>query len=573
MMARRNGALGWAIFFTLIVAATAHAAPGHGKLSGVVVDPLGTPQMGATVWVLAEDVAGSTTTQLLTNQRGIFSTERMAPGLYSVRVTLAGFLPSIERHVRVSPNLTTLLKIELDSVFTSFDRLRRRPAQKTDDDEWKWVLRTSAATRPALQWLEGEGDLNQQAQAGEDARTRRPRGRLELTSGARRPGSVANLTDSPATAFSYDQRIGQAGSLVLAGQMSYEGTAAASLATLWLPSGEPGRGPQTSLVMRQAKLGPAGLTFRAVRIQHADQLALGDRLTVHYGAEYILAGLGPATSSLRPRGELDIRVSPNWRASAIISARPGSPTYDDPMRSGALQTALAELDALPAVLWRNGHPVLEGGWHEELAFERRLGPHAAVQGATFHDRARHMAVFGRGTTSNPDFFQDFFSDGFLYDGGASNSWGTRVAYRQKFSDDLEMAAVYAWAGALALEEVAANVDLRDALQTRYRHSLGARVSGRMPKVGTWVAASYKWVSGPVVSRLDSFGEATYQLDPHLSLSVRQPLPRVLMSGKWEALADFRNLLAQGYVPVNGRDGQVVLVPAFRSFRGGVSFQF
>ena len=572
-MARRNGSLGWAILFTLIVAATAHAAPGYGKLSGVVVDPSGTPQMGATVWVLAEDAASSITTQLLTNQRGIFSTERLASGLYSVRVTLAGFLPSIERHVRVSPNLTTLLKIELDSVFTSFDRLRRRPEHKTDADEWKWVLRTSAATRPVLQWLDGEADPDQQPQAGEGARKRRPRGRVELTSGARRPGSVANLADSPATAFSYDQRIGQAGSLVLAGQMSYEQSAAASLAAVWLPSRE-GGGPETSLLMRQAKLGPAGPTFRALRVQHADQLALGDRFKVHYGAEYVLVGLGPATSSLRPRSELDIRISPNWRASAIISACPGSPAYDDLMRSSALQTALVELDALPAVLWRNGHPLLEGGWHEELAFERRLGPHRALEGAAFHDRARHLAVFGRGTTSNPDFFQDFFSEAFLYDGGASNSWGTRVAYRQKFSDDLEMAAVYTWAGALALEdEAAASVDLRDALQTRYRHSLAAHISGRMPKVGTLLAASYKWVSGPVVSRLDSFGEAAYQLDPHLSLSVRQPLPRALMSGKWEALADFRNLLAQGYVPANGRDGRVLLVPAFRSFRGGVSFQF
>src|SRR5207302_1597185 len=155
----------------------------------------------------------------------------------------------------------------------------------------------------------------------------------------------------------------------------------------------------------------------------------------HYGAEYVLVGLGPATSSLRPRSELDIRISPNWRVSAIISACTGSLTYDDLIRSSALQTALVELDALPAVLWRNGHPLLESNWHEELALQRRVGSHGAVQGAAFHDSARHLAVFGRGTTSNPDFFQDFFSEAFLYDGGASNSWGTRVAYRQKFSDD------------------------------------------------------------------------------------------------------------------------------------------
>src|SRR2546427_12386424 len=120
-----------------------------------------------TLFRSAEDAASSITNQLLTNQRGVFSTERLASGFYSVRVPLAGFLPSIERHVRVNPNLTTLLKIELDSDFTSFDRLRRRPEHKTYTDEWKWALLTSPATRAVLQWLDGEADPDQQPQASE----------------------------------------------------------------------------------------------------------------------------------------------------------------------------------------------------------------------------------------------------------------------------------------------------------------------------------------------------------------------------------------------------------------------
>ena len=568
VMSRPARTWGWVTLFTLIAVASAQAAPGYGKLSGVVVDPRGTPQMGATVFVLAEDVGGATAAQLLTNQHGLFSTERLAPGLYSVRVTLAGFLPSIERHVRVASNLTTLLKIELESVFTSLDRLRRRPEPPADTDEWKWVLRTSAATRPVLQWTEGEVVTGGELPAAEQARRRRPRARVELTSGARRPGSLSNLADSPATAFSYEQRLGRTGRLLLAGQMSYERSASAGFATMWLPAGE--LGPQTSLVLRQSKLGPTGPTFRSARLQHTSHLALGDRFLLHYGADYIIVGLGQATSSLRPRGKLDVRLSPNWRAMVMIASRSWAADQDD---SATLQAVLAELDGLPAVLLRNGHPVLEGGWHEEMAVERRLGERSSLQGAIFHDRARHLAVFGRGTTLNPDFFHDFFSRGFLYDGGPSSSTGTRVAYRQKFSDDFEVAAVYAWAGALTLEDPIATVDLRDALQTRYRHSLAARVSGRIPKAGTRVSASYKWLNKPVVSGQDVFGEAAYQLDPYLNLSVRQPLPSFLLSGKWEAQADIRNLLAQGYVAVNGRDGHIVLTPAFRSFRGGFSFQF
>jgi hypothetical protein len=42
----------------------------------------------------------------------------------------------------------------------------------------------------------------------------------------------------------------------------------------------------------------------------------------------------------------------------------------------------------------------------------------------------------------------------------------------------------------------------------------------------------------------------------------------------EALLDLRNLLAQGYIPVLGQDGQTLyLVQSARSIRGGLAFTF
>ncbi|MBI1737867.1 MAG: hypothetical protein HYR58_01300 [Acidobacteria bacterium] len=193
--------------------------------------------------------------------------------------------------------------------------------------------------------------------------------------------------------------------------------------------------------------------------------------------------------------------------------------------------------------------------------------------AVFRDRSRHTAVFGRGSALSPDFFQDSFSNSFAYDGGESNAWGMRLAYRQKFSADWEANVIYAWAGALAPESLPDAVDLRSSLATRQRHSFAARVSGRVPRAGTSFSASYKWVSGPVASRQDPFGETLYLMDPNLNVRLRQPLPSFFLPGRVEALADFRNLLAQGYVPVSTPEGQVLLVPSFRSFRGGFSFQF
>ncbi len=571
-MHRRIPALAWAFLVGLALAAPVCADTSFGKLSGVVVDPAGVPQMGATVVLLSEDVRTIAPVQLHTNDRGVFSSERVRPGFYSLRVTLAGFLPALERHIRIEANLTTLLRVELDSVFSSLDRLRRQSGQPSESDDWAWVLRSSSGTRPVLRFAEGEvADLPATAQADAAPHRLGTRGRLELTAGARRPGSISNIVDAPSTAFAYEQKMGRTRRLIFAGNASFERSSSAGLATIWLPSGEAGRGPQTTLVLRRTQLGDNGPVFRGARMDHSGQLTLGDRVVLHYGAEYLLVGVGSSTSSLRPRGQLDVRLARGWQASLTVAPRPFS-SQGDP-GGGALQSALIALDAFPAVFLRNGRPVLESGWHDEAALEHEIGSNASVVAAVFRDRSRHTAVFGRGAALGADFFQDSFSHAFAYDGGESNAWGARLAYRQKFSAEWEANVIYAWAGALAPEPISTEVDLRSSLATRQHHSFSARVAGRVPHAGTRFSASYKWVSGQLASRQDPFGEALYLLDPNLNVRLRQPLPSFFLPGKVEALADFRNLLAQGYVPVSTPEGVVLLVPSFRTFRGGFSFQF
>jgi hypothetical protein len=146
-----------------------------------------------------------------------------------------------------------------------------------------------------------------------------------------------------------------------------------------------------------------------------------------------------------------------------------------------------------------------------------------------------------------------------------------VAFREKLNDDVEVIALYALAGALAPESVG-DGSLREMLRTVPRQSVGVNVSTKLPQLGGRITAGYKWISGPAVTRVDSYGESLYQMDPYLHISIRQQLPK-FGPGRWEAIADCDNLLAQGYVTLNTRDGQVALVPAFRTFRGGLSLQF
>jgi hypothetical protein len=555
-----------------ISAPSLRGASNSGKISGVVLDPSGTAQMGATVLVSSEQLFNTSQVELLTNDRGRFSTSSIPAGSYSIKVTLAGFLPAMEHHIEVTDRRTTLLEVMLGSVFSSFGRLRQQADQKVANDDWTWVLRTSAATRSVLQFQDAQvvvlGQTKSETVPGEADRAL-----LQLSSGGDHPGSVGSLADSPGTAFVYDMGVGNGAQLLMAGQFSSQrGASAASFASEWLPAGKVGVGPVTTLVVRQSQLGPTGPMFRGLRMSHDDRLALSDRVSIRYGGELLVTSLMDRTiTAVRPRGEGDVKLGRGWNASMIVASRPWS--NGDSGTPTRMDSALNALDVFPTVLMRQGRPITEDDVHEEIAIGHAVGHRARLSAAFFHDNSNHTAVIGQGGAADaPDFLQDYFSEAFAYDAGKSSSSGARLAYTEKLSDSSEMSFIYAYGGVLSPTDQSIDKTLRSQLSTESRHSLAVHASTTIPHLGTKVATGYKWLSGPAVSRLDAYGESFYHVDPYLSLQIKQPIP-TLFSGRMEVEADAGNLLAQGCVPVSTVQGRVVLVPAYRYFRGGLSFQF
>lgn len=547
-----------------------------GRISGVVLDEGGVPQMGATVVIASNSLIAPAAVQLFTNGSGRFLSKTLPAGAYTVRVTLAGFLPTLRPDVQVNSRQTTEIQIEMGSIFTGLADLHRRANQRPEDGEWSWVLRAAAATRPILRWQDDDSSTAESKDPAGLTETSFPKTKshseIDLSSGAR-PGSATSFSDSPATAIAYQEGVGATGQLLLAGQVSYESdTPNGGFAAIWLPTGDSKNGPVMSAVVRQSRLGLGGPLFRGVRLDQAGVLPLSDTLTIRYGAEYLLTGLNDAmTNGVRPRAEIAIQLAPHWQASVLFASRPWPDA--SPEATAPLESAVDSLDQFPTMLFHNGRPVLESGWHEEVAVERLLQNRGRVMFAAFHDQSNDMAVYGQGAAivNNPEFLQDFFSDGFAYDSGNADSYGVRAAYQQKISDSLSTTLVYAWAGALApITQMAPDADLRDVLAMRQRQSVAGSVSSRLPKTKTQLTAGYKWLNGMAVSRQDEYGEAFFSLDPYFNLVIQQPIPCL---HHMHAMADFGNLLAQGYVPMTTRDGQVVLVSAYRTFRGGISVQF
>lgn len=566
-------------FGLLSAAATPRAAAESkaGKIDGVVLDPAGVPQMGATVVITAKSFFSAVPVQLRTNGRGRFSTPELRPGVYSVRAMLAGFLPSLQPDVQVASRSITSLQIQLGSMFSGLAGMLRQPTQRPENSEWAWVLRASASTRPVLRWGDSDLVLVNDASTDEISTTRghQVRSRVDVISGAR-PGSLNSFSDAPGTSFAYDQGIGATGQLLLAGQFSYESQAQApsgGFATLWLPDGNTKSDPATRLMVRQSRLGQTGPVFRAMRLDQDGTIAVSDQVTVRYGAEYLLASLGSQTTTgIRPRAEVAVQISPGWEASVLLASRPVPEA--SPEATAPIDSALESLDEFPTMMFRAGRPVLENGWHEEIAVERLLADHGRVMFAGFHDDSDDTAVFGVGrATNNFDFLQNFLSSDFAYDAGSSSSWGARAAYQQKFSGRFSTTVVYSWGGALSPIADGSSADtLRQTLSNRYHSSVAGSMTAEIPRVGTHVTTGYKWINGNPVSRVDEFGETFFRVDPFFNLVVRQPIPcRYLRH--MQAVADFGNLFAQGYVPVTTRDGQIVLVSAYRTFRGGFSLQF
>jgi hypothetical protein len=181
---------------------------------------------------------------------------------------------------------------------------------------------------------------------------------------------------------------------------------------------------------------------------------------------------------------------------------------------------------------------------------------------------------------NGDLLPELSSSSSVFNIGRYYSYGYTATLAQQLGEQYNAAVSYGRGGVLTTngEAVLATGEageLRQLITPAQRHWVRANVSGVAPVTGTRFAASYEW-SG---SRSLTPGHVylTQRLYPEtgLNVRVRQPLPMWNgLPGRVEATAEFRNMLAQGYLPISLADSRrLVLAHSPRAVRGGLSFIF
>src|SRR5579864_356849 len=256
MTGRLKLASGWMAALLLSAPAAFPAEPTAlaGSIAGFVRDSTGVPQMGATV--LLFNHSERLILQTITNERGIFGFSLLTPDLYSVRVSLASFVPAMRQKIAVQPGMQSLLYVDLASVLSSIELVYAAPGQGAlMSDDWKWTLKASSSTRPVLRMLpdSSASDPNHRdrASGGVFSDTR---GLLNVSAGD--PGSLGSTSSQSdlGTAFALATSMFGRNQLKVSGNVGYSAGSAVPTAGFRTSFSRDGMGPEIAVTMQQIYL-------------------------------------------------------------------------------------------------------------------------------------------------------------------------------------------------------------------------------------------------------------------------------------------------------------------------------
>ena len=583
-MVRKLGFIAVVAVMVTTVALPAWPGTAAGAISGYVRDGSGTPQMGAAVEIFG---SAAQALKVFTDDRGFYSVASLLPGTYSVKASAPLFLPSLREKISVRAGAKLIVNVTLTTLFEAIQLVPLRGP--VDDDDWKWTLR-SVANRPILRVLEDGTTVV--AQSGESAADHDLRGALTFLAGS--PGQGFGSPSDMNAGFVVERSLLSSGTLRLNGNLGYEsdgqGIPAVVLRTTYSNRFNGVFEPSvaiTALRLNSPEHSMPGASLQALSVTSSDRVVLGDVLEMRFGSELQAIQFMGRVNTFKPFGAADLHLTPNTvleyqYASSVPHMGMKGRLGDDRPGDDHSDSAFSDLSEIaPRMSITGFSPAVERAHHQEVSISQRIGKNK-MQIAFYSDSMIDPVLTGIGemtpaemTAESGEVLSDVYSGTFSYQGNDFATRGMRMVLQRKLYSDLTATIDYAYGGVLDLSRP--DIQLQDArgwIRAEQRQAVAAKFSGTLPKAKTRWIASYRYTGGRALTPVDLFNTSAGQSDPYLNLFIRQPIPASFLAGHMEVLMDLRNLLAQGYVPVMGRDGHTLyLVQSARSVRGGVTFSF
>ena len=217
-----------------------------------------------------------------------------------------------------------------------------------------------------------------------------------------------------------------------------------------------------------------------------------------------------------------------------------------------------------------------------MAYSRKVGSRTYRLSA-YREAVTNAAitvVAPSGLYSGGDILPDLFSVSSIFNAGDNRTSGFTAAVAQSLGEHVTATLMYGSLGTLSVDdrELVSNSpdELRSMIRAGRKQAASARIAATSPRSGTHMIASYQWTNDHrAVMPGNLYTTEAFRPMPGLNIYIRQPIPGpAFLPWRMEATADFRNMLAQGYLPLGMAGGQrLLLVETPRTFRGGLSFIF
>ena len=571
----------------------ASPTPLTGEILGQVRSAAGIAQMGAAVYLYNR--YDESVRRALSNEQGRFAFDSLVPGLYSVRVILASFVPAERRNIAVLPSTENRLNINLASVLSTVDLVTFPASAGTlMTDDWKWVLRTSQSTRPVLRLLPDFGP--QPSTSNRASSSNHPASAFSETTGVLKLSAgegdsfAAGAQQDLGTAFALATSLAGGGRIKLDGNVGYANASplpAVGLRTTYTHSTGNGSNPEFVLTGRQIYLAPrtgdgaSALALRTLSAAFLDRLEITNRVTIDYGFDYASVSYIHQASTVSPflRASYD---SGHWGRVRVGLSAGGHATEllaRDQEKNGGLDQDLVALASLPQVSRSNGDLTLQHTEDAEISWERIAGSRTYTVGAFAESVSNASFMLSAPATFVPaaDLLPDLNSTSSIFNVGSYRRVGYTAAVKQSLGDRAEVTVAAGRTGALMLAKDGApfnnSGDLRAGLHQSPRNWVTVRVAATLPGSGTHIAANYGWTDFRVLMPAHFFVTQSANQAIGVNVYIRQPLPNAGLPWRMEAIAELRNLLAQGYLPIGDSTDRNILTNAPRALRGGLNFIF
>ena len=590
-----------ALILSAPMAFSATSAPLSGSIAGVVRNSSGVPQMGATVFLFNR--SEKLMVRVITNERGLFGFGLLTPDLYSVRVSLASFVPAVKQKIAVQPGMQSLLYVDLTSVLSSIELVYAKPGEGAlMSDDWKWVLKESSSTRPVLRIVPVDSRSDpRQRQSAVGSVFSDTKGVLNVSAGD--PGSLGSTSSQAdlGTAFAVATSVFGNNELQLSGNVGYGAHDGLPTAGFHSSFSHDGIGPEVGVTVQQISLPgrggvatltgqPDGAPLRTMSVSIHDSVSITDDLRLDYGGSFDSVSYLDHVNSLNQFARLtyDFGAAGKVKVAYSLGAPPTELAMEPRDSQGrvsrdseALAQDLAALATIPRLSLLDGHPAIQRSQDTEIGYEKNFRA-TTLNFSAYHERVNNAAmtvVAPLGAFAPGDLLPDISSQNSVFDAGSYHRSGFAASVSQALGDRVQIGSSFGSGGALspAEQDLAASSaeGLRSRLQVTQKFWVSARASAKLPVTGTVITGSYQWMDYHDTIMPDHFylTQSPYT-EAGFNVRVRQPIPSVPgMPGRLEATAELQNGLAQGYLPVTEGGQRVTLVQSPRALRGGLSFIF